>query len=222
MVGGPTDVVIETEHLARRAGRSRPRDARLLPTPAGSTASRAPCSCAEPAPMPLKPPLSRRARPGRLRRRTSRAARPDAASRRCRAPAEPPTRGPALRLAPPNRWPNFAAETMRPPIAARRPKPPIARRPRRAAAPHRPSRRRAQPGPAQADQNLAEMAQRLEAALRRPGAEPGPAVAVSPVDRIGAADRLRRTRRRAQGAAGRATDRGRPPAGKEETAIRVA
>jgi hypothetical protein len=42
----------------------------------------------------------------------------------------------------------------------------------------------------QADQNLAEMAQRLEAALRRPSGEPrppaGPAVAVSPVDRIGA------------------------------------
>lgn len=60
----------------------------------------------------------------------------------------------------------------------------------RAPAP-RPSSRSADPAISAADQNLAEMAQRLEAALRRPGERPegggrGANVAIDPMDRVGA------------------------------------
>jgi flagellar protein FliO/FliZ len=64
----------------------------------------------------------------------------------------------------------------RPPRPSEAPKAPPVRAPERAAAPP--------PAPAQstADQNLAEMAQRLEAALRRPAGEAGePRVGAPPV-----------------------------------------
>lgn len=58
--------------------------------------------------------------------------------------------------------------------------PPVSRAPARAA----------EPAASAADQNLAEMAQRLEAALRRPGERPdtsaGRSVAIDPMDRVGA------------------------------------
>src|SRR5260221_13339842 len=63
----------------------------------------------------------------------------------------------------------------RPPRQSEPPKPPPIRAPERAAAPPPP------PPQPNADQNLAEMAQRLEAALRRPAADPvAPPVAPEP------------------------------------------
>jgi hypothetical protein len=65
----------------------------------------------------------------------------------------------------------------RPPRQSEPPKPPPIRAPERAAAPPPPS----PPPQPSADQNLAEMAQRLEAALRRPTADPvAPPVAPEP------------------------------------------
>ncbi|HEY0218277.1 MAG TPA: flagellar biosynthetic protein FliO [Afipia sp.] len=61
--------------------------------------------------------------------------------------------------------------------------------PRTPPAPRAPARA-AEPAVSAADQNLAEMAQRLEAALRRPGERPDAAsgrnVAIDPMDRVGA------------------------------------
>lgn len=62
--------------------------------------------------------------------------------------------------------------------------------PRAPAAPSRAPARSVEPPTSAADQNLAEMAQRLEAALRRPGERPEPhasrSVAIDPMDRVGA------------------------------------
>ncbi len=60
--------------------------------------------------------------------------------------------------------------------------------PRAPIASPRPSARAVEPAVSPADQNLAEMAQRLEAALRRPGERPGAgrSVAIDPMDRVGA------------------------------------
>lgn len=105
--------------------------------------------------------------------------------------AEPPRQDPPLRPEPAIRTEPAA------PLAGRAPAPDFsAKPPPRPAAPPAPpvapAARPAQPVPSvemSDDQNLAEMAQRLEAALRRPGADPRPATAPAtpPIaERIGA------------------------------------
>jgi flagellar protein FliO/FliZ len=70
-----------------------------------------------------------------------------------------------------------------PPRQSEAPKPATIRAPERAVAPPPPPAPTPAPAPAMssADQNLAEMAQRLEAALRRPAGEPEPRVGAPPV-----------------------------------------
>jgi len=68
----------------------------------------------------------------------------------------------------------------RPPRQSEAPKPPPIRAPERAVAPPPPPPPPA-PAMSSADQNLAEMAQRLEAALRRPAGDPEPRIGAPPV-----------------------------------------
>lgn len=175
MVGGPSDVVIETNIQRAAAAATR------APASDPSWFENEPTELREPAPMAEPPPPP------------PRPSRPVFAGDEPRRPPPPmpapPERRPEPRHEPrPEPMAGFASETMRPPMRVA--KPPMPRAPVTGAPPMPPV---APPAPApasdaaaQADQNLAEMAQRLEAALRRPGAEPGPSVAVNPVDRIGA------------------------------------
>jgi hypothetical protein len=139
----------------------------------------------EPAPLPEPPP---------------RPARPAFAEDMRRAPAserrtEPPLAGfpgepmgrpePPMREPPMREPPRAMPRAEPPPLAPRplRPEPPKAPPPVRAS--ERPAAAMPQAASA-ADKNLAEMAQRLEAALRRPGANPRAGETSAPVDRVGA------------------------------------
>lgn len=177
MIGGPSDVVIEA-NIARTAAARGPVD----------VPGRAPGGMGEPSWSDLDAPT--RPEPQEL---------PDP-----HFTPEPPPR--AVRPTPPMRpvRPEPRPENMRPPAMDEinhdtfapeprmeprmEPRPPMARarppeqRPMEPRpAPPRAAEPRPAPAPAaplsEADQNLAEMAQRLEAALRRPGADPRPAPA---------------------------------------------
>ena len=164
LIGGPTDVVVEA-NIVRDAPATR--EATLTrPPPAAETLPRVP-----PLPengngsWPLRPdPMG----PGRVWSRTSRSI------GRCRSMAKHRC-GPRVR-----RWPRSPKRSQRGPFrnrleGAARPRPAEPRggqrgepRPEARAEPRRPQ---IQPDPqavAAADQNLAEMAHRLEAALRKP------------------------------------------------------
>jgi flagellar protein FliO/FliZ len=198
MIGGPTDIVVEPNIVRAMPGRDQmaPRPSvageqppRIAPLPdAGwnDDGARDPFDHAEPQ-MPEPPP---------------RAARPSFADE-VRRPAPPPMaerRGdrsdPLAGFAPepmagraeprPDPVPPRVTRTepmmprpqrpMEPPKA-----PPPVRAPERAAAPPLPPPPPAPPPQSSADQNLAEMAQRLEAALRRPADAPiAPPVAPEP------------------------------------------
>jgi flagellar protein FliO/FliZ len=177
MIGGPSDIVVEPNIL-----RTAPigREAAMPRGPATDTSWMENEPSELPAPMPEPPPRMPRPPIG----------------------ADEPRRTPPVMPAPPpmqERRPEPRPEVMIgfTPDAMTRAAPPM--RPAKPPMPRPPAAPVAPPVPppavaaadavSQADQNLAEMAQRLEAALRRPGAEPrpsGPPVAVSPVDRIGA------------------------------------
>ena len=159
MIGGPSDVVVET-NIVRAAGPAATRPARATAT---ASMRRARCRCPTPtvavaagAGVDLDPAGARHARaaPDRRRSPSNGSRRP---SRAAMAPPPPSLRAsaPAARHARRPRRPTWrpAAAASRPAIPARR-----RRRPPAAAPPIAPS----------ADQSLAEMAQRLEAALRRP------------------------------------------------------
>ncbi len=198
IIGGPTDVVVETNIVRGTASRD--------PAPA-----RAPAGTELPGRVaPLPDATNWAADNDAPRTETFEAPEPPVLPERPapRLPTAEETRRPA---AAPERRPDlgsFVPEPMvRPEPAARpslrteprppRTEPPIPRAPR---APELPSRgpaaltRSVQRSPEQpmsaADQNLAEMAQRLEAALRRPGSSSGGgearAPSVSHADRIGA------------------------------------
>jgi flagellar protein FliO/FliZ len=204
MIGGPTDIVVEPNIVRAMPGRDQ-----MPPRPAGGAephARSAPLSDSggwsdgdgartdmfdhvEP-PMP-EPPPSRQARPSfvdEIRRPASPERRPERSDR-----ADPlegfsleplggrPEPRPELRGEPmPSRVtsrnePAMPRPPSRPSEAARPTEPPKAP-PIRAAAPP------PAPAPSSADQNLAEMAQRLEAALRRPGGDAAePRVGAPPV-----------------------------------------
>ena len=191
MIGGPTDIVVESNIVRAMPGRDQlpPRPAvaspeappRIVPLPepggwADAESARSDAfdhtepQMPEPPPRPARPSFADEARrPARAERNDPLAGfAPEPMGGRSEPRAEP-----ALRM--PTR-----SEPMMPRVArpSEAPKPPV--REMRAAAPPPPP---PPPAPAtpSADQNLAEMAQRLEAALRRPGGEAvAPPVAPEP------------------------------------------
>lgn len=193
MIGGPTDIVVEPNIVRAAAGRDqipqRPSAAeppRLAPMPdAGSWADEAPRPEVLDHPEPQMPePLPRPARPS------------FADEVRRPAPALTERRGePALGGFSPDPTPPRVARS-EPPLMPRPPrqsepvKVPLVRAERAAAPPPPPPPVPQAPpvpppaasaAPSSAEQNLAEMAQRLEAALRRPGGETiAPPVAPDP------------------------------------------
>ena len=195
MIGGPTDIVVEPNIVRAMPGRDQlpPRPAvgspdaqpRIvpLPEPAGwsdaDTSRGDPFEHAEPQ-MPEPPPRPARPSFADEIRRPARAERSDPLAGFAPEPmggrSEPrPEPVPAPRMP--------RSEPMMPQRAARPSEPPKlpVREVRPAAPPPPPPPPAPAPGLSSADQNLAEMAQRLEAALRRPGGDPvAPPVAPEP------------------------------------------
>ena len=204
MIGGPTDIVVEPNIVRAGAGRdqipqrsSAAEPPRLAPMPdAGSWADEAPRPEVLDHPEPQMPePPPRPARPSfadEVRRPA-----PALAERR----GEPALGGFSPEPMPPRLEREPRPEPMPPRVARSEPplmpRPPRASEPvkvppvraERAAAPPPPPVPQAPPvpppaaaaAPSNAEQNLAEMAQRLEAALRRPGGETiAPPVAPDP------------------------------------------
>ncbi len=175
MIGGPSDIVVEPNIVRATPPQQQMPPRAPLPPAAEQVWSDSeslrpePLEYDEPAPLPEPPP---------------RPARPAFAEEMRRPPAPAPERRmdplggfspePMVRPEPPMREPPRAMPRAEPPPAPRpmRPEPP------KAAPPVRPVERPAAPvqsPAAAADKNLAEMAQRLEAALRRPGGNPAAA-----------------------------------------------
>jgi flagellar protein FliO/FliZ len=197
MIGGPTDIVVESNIVRAMPARDqlpqRPPGAaaepppRIAPLPDAGWTDGEPTRAeafdhAEPQ-MPEPPPRPARPSFADQMRRTA----PPLAERSGDPLAgfapEPMGGRPELRLEPrpdqiPPRLPRTEPMMPRPQRAAEPPKaPPPIRAPERAAAPPPPSPPPAPPAQSSADQNLAEMAQRLEAALRRPSSDVAPPVA---------------------------------------------
>jgi flagellar protein FliO/FliZ len=197
MIGGPTDIVVEPnivrampgrEQMPPRPGAEPPLRVAPLPEAGGWTDSdnsraesfdHAEPQMPEPPPRPARPSFAdevrRPALPERRERNDPLAGfTPEPLGGR-------PEPRPELRGEPmPSRVTSRNEPVIpRPPRQNEMPKPPPVRTPERAAAPPPPP---PPPAPSAADQNLAEMAQRLEAALRRPSGEPGePRVGAPPV-----------------------------------------
>jgi flagellar biogenesis protein FliO len=208
MIGGPTDIVVEPNIIRAAAGRDqipqRPSAAeppRLAPMPdAGSWADEAPRpevldhpepQMPEPPPRPARPAFAdevRRPAPPLPERRSEPALggfppepMPPRPEREPRPEPIPPR---VARSEPPlmPRPPRQPEPPKMPPVRAERavaPPPPPSPPPVLQAPPVPPPAAAA--APSSAEQNLAEMAQRLEAALRRPGGETlAPPVAPEP------------------------------------------
>jgi hypothetical protein len=205
MIGGPTDIVVEPNIVRAAPGRDqlpqRPNaePPRLAPMPdAGSWADEAPRpelldhpepQMPEPPPRPARPSFAdeaRRPAPALAERRSEpplagftaeplaprpeRELRPDPMPPRV-ARSEPPLMPRPPRQSEPVKVPPVRAER----AAAPPPPPPVPQ------APPVPPPAPAPAAPSNAEQNLAEMAQRLEAALRRPAGETvAPPVAPEP------------------------------------------
>jgi flagellar biogenesis protein FliO len=167
MIGGPSDVVVETNIV--RAAAATTRDAPAARN--GDTAR--PVTVPDPTQWPLQPetgPAIPSAMPPLTPSRADRAARTpsDEAWQSPVEPAMPPPPIPDVRpvLRPAETLAGLADDLARPiePVAVR----PVQVQPTRLASSPVPS---ALAAPVATDQSLAEMAQRLEAALRRPGAQ---------------------------------------------------
>jgi flagellar biogenesis protein FliO len=202
MIGGPTDIVVESnivramparDQVPQRAGAAEPAPPRIAPLPdsgwgdgeaaRSETSDQAEAQMQEPPSRPVRPAFA-----DEMRRPVMPERRSDSVTAFAPEPlgnplgshlgsplgGRPESR-PELRGEPmPSRVTSRNEPTMpRPPRTSEAPK---GRAPERAAAPPPPI-----PPTPTADQNLAEMAQRLEAALRRPGGEPlAPPVAAEP------------------------------------------
>lgn len=204
MIGGPTDIVVEPnivraapgrDQLPQRSNAAEPP--RLAPMPdAGGWADEAPRpelldhpepQMPEPPPRPTRPSFADEARrpapalaerrsdplagftPEPLAPRPEREPRPEPLPPRV-ARSEPPLMPRPPRQSEPMKMPPVRAER----AAAPPPPPPVPQAP--PVPPSAPA-----PAPSSAEQNLAEMAQRLEAALRRPAGETvAPPVAPEP------------------------------------------
>jgi len=176
MIGGPNDLIIEPNIVraasARDAGRETLRpttpEARPLPEGNGNWATLQPAVEPPLAPVQPMPPLAPVQAPPP---RSYRAPVTDEPW----VPPEPPAREPALRARPADSLTGMAAEfsaKLNPEIEPPRSAP--SREPPPAAPP-------ASASPPQTDRNLAEMAQRLEAALRRPASHDSHAPATDPL-----------------------------------------
>jgi flagellar protein FliO/FliZ len=179
MIGGPTDIVVEPNIVRAQPARDQVTTRAAVPAPEPSwqepeLVRSEPFDLGEPLPEPPRAP--RTAFPDEPRRQPPLPPRPPEPRNRPSDPfagltadltarSEPP-------LAPRELAPVRPAQRSEPltPRPARPAEPPPLKTPPpvRAPASERP------PAPASADQNLAEMAQRLEAALRRPGGEAKP------------------------------------------------
>jgi flagellar protein FliO/FliZ len=197
MIGGPTDIVVEPNIVRALPGRDQmqPRpavagaepQARIAPLPdAGSWSDvdsqrsdafdHVEPQMPEPPPRPMRPSFAdevRRPAPERRNERTEPLVGFTPEPLGGRPEPRPELRGEPM----PSRVTSRNEPLLpRPPRPSEAPKPPPVRAPERAAAPPPPA-----PAIASADQNLAEMAQRLEAALRRPPADTvAPPVAPEP------------------------------------------
>jgi flagellar biogenesis protein FliO len=193
MIGGPSDIVVEPNIVRAMPGRDQmaPRPAvageappRIAPLPDANwnddSADHPEPQKPEPPPRPARPAFADEVRrpvpPPMPERRPERADRSDRADPLAGFAPEPmaPRAEPRPDPAPPRMTRTERTEPMlpRPPRPMEPPKaPPPVRAPERAAAPPPPPPPPAPP-PQSADQNLAEMAQRLEAALRRPAEAP--------------------------------------------------
>jgi hypothetical protein len=172
MIGGPTDVVVETNIV--RAAAAVSRETAPARNGAADTAPRA-IPLPDPTPWPLQPEA-----PAPVSTPPLRATR-NAADEAWRSPPETPSgSAPEVRpVRPVDTLAGLAEELARPmaePAAPRTPPAPQSPRPAAPSAPAVPAASAAAttnvplPGPG-ADASLAEMAQRLEAALRRPNAQ---------------------------------------------------
>lgn len=208
MIGGPTDIVVEANIVRAMPGREQaPRPAvgggtepapRIAPLPDTSWSDgdaartdmfdHAEPQMPEPPPRPVRPSFADEARrpapPPMPERRPERAERIDPMAGFAPEPlGGRPEPRPELRPEPMPSRVTSRSEPMMP--RPQRPEPPKAspRAPasERAAAPPPPAPPPPPPAQSSADQNLAEMAQRLEAALRRPAGETvAPPVAPEP------------------------------------------
>ncbi|MBN9600083.1 MAG: flagellar biosynthetic protein FliO [Afipia sp.] len=207
MIGGPTDVVVELNIMRNAApapqrapaGTELPAQISPLPDAADNWTDN---DTVRPAAFELpEPALERPTRPA-FGSEPRRAPAPHAERSRGddfgRLVPEPPARPEPMPRTEPMIRPE-RSDTLRP--RSERPEPAMPRVPRPSDLPSRgpaarPSARPSDPRPSDAgsisaaDQNLAEMAQRLEAALRRPGERSEAAtarnVSVDPMDRVGA------------------------------------
>ena len=178
MIGGPTDIVVESNIVRAMPGRDQ-----IPQRPAVGDGSRSDAfdhtepQMPEPPPRPVRPSfVDEVRRPAPAERRSDPLAGFTPEPLGGRPESRPELRGEPM----PSRVTSRNEPIMpRPPRPSEPPKAPPVRAPERSAAPPPPP-----PSPAlsAADQNLAEMAQRLEAALRRPAGEAGePRVGAPPV-----------------------------------------
>jgi flagellar protein FliO/FliZ len=213
MIGGPTDIVVESnivratpgrDQMPQRAavGAAEPPQPRIAPLPdSGSwTDGDGPRSdhfdhpepqMPEPPPRPVRPSFADEVRrpgpaPAMSDRRSDRADRADPLAGFAPEPlGGRPEPRPELRGEPmPSRVTSRNEPLIpRPPRPSEAPKaPPVRAAERPAAPPPPPPSSPPSPALSSADQNLAEMAQRLEAALRRPAGEPAePRIGAPPV-----------------------------------------
>jgi flagellar biogenesis protein FliO len=204
MIGGPSDIVVEPNIVRATPARDQAPARTPLPdaaTWADNDPPRAESLDAEPAPEPAPPPPPRPARtafPDDIRRAppSERRVSDSLATLAPEPRPEPPPLREAPMREPPRAMPRAEPLIPRAPARSAEPAfraaaPPPVRTPERAA-PERPAAERPAPErPSQpstaADQNLADMATRLEAALRRPQSAPRPAAPESAaVEQVGA------------------------------------
>jgi flagellar protein FliO/FliZ len=187
MIGGPTDIVVEPnivratparDQMPSRPGAGEPSLPKVAPLPdAGNWADSEGFDHAEPMheppPRPARPSFAdemRRPAPASSERRGDPLAGFAPEPIAGRVEPRPELRGEPM----PARVTSRNEPVMpRPPRPTEAPKAPPVRAPERTAAPPPPPPSSSSPALSAADQNLAEMAQRLEAALRRPAGETG-------------------------------------------------
>ena len=206
MIGGPTDIVVEPNIVRAMTGRdpmpqrppvggAEPPPPRIAPLPdapnwTDSDSDHAEPQMPEPPPRPLRPSFAddlRRPAAAAPERRSDPLTgfTPEPLSGRPEPHSETmPLRMPSRNEPMIPRMPRPSEAPKPPPLRAPELRAPELRAPERAAAPPPPPPPPPPPIPAQptAEQNLAEMAQRLEAALRRPAGDAGePRVGAPPV-----------------------------------------
>jgi flagellar protein FliO/FliZ len=199
MIGGPTDIVVEPnivrataarDQMAQRSGLAAEPPARIAPLPdAGWSNSERPDAfdhaepaMPEPQPRPARPSFAdevRRPAPAVSERRSDPLTGFTPEPLGGRPEPRPELRGEPM---PSRVTSRNEPVTPRPPRQSEPPKPTPVRAPERPAAPSAQAVPPSPPAQSSADQNLAEMAQRLEAALRRPAGEASePRVGAPPV-----------------------------------------